>query len=576
MLLTLLAAAAIAVAPPVAPAVDFQFTDIDGVTEWLSDLPAAKAYLIVMREVGCPISGKYAPKTARIASAYAARGVTVLYLNVNPTNTVAQIRSDEIGRHGFVGRYIHDPEQRIGRILGVRSTGEMFVLDADRRLQFRGPVDDQHGITVSRPRVQREHLGDALDAVLAGRAPREREVTAEGCLLGLDKVATVPASVTYHRDVAPIVQRNCQTCHRADGMGPFALETYEQVHARRTMIQYMVKQGLMPPWFAHQDVGEWANDRRLPERDLLTLLRWVDDDGPRGDVADAPPPRVWATAWNIGEPDAVVRMTQAFPIPAEGVVEYQNFYVTTDFDEDKWITAMEMRPGARQQVHHALVFIEEPGLEPRQQQGGLQGFFAAYVPGSVGIAYPAGTAKRLPKGATLKFQMHYTTTGVATSDLTELGFTFAAAAPAQQVLTSTAVDVRFEIPPGAPNHEVVAERRLPVAGTLLNFFPHMHVRGKAFRMELVMPDGAVRRLLEVPRYDFNWQLVYALKTPIAVPAGTIVRATAWYDNSPGNPANPDPTATVTFGEQSWEEMMIGYFDWLPQRPSAPPPAPAAR
>ena len=163
--------------------------------------------------------------------------------------------------------------------------------------------------------------------------------------------ADVPEKPTFSKDVLPILQENCQTCHRADGMGPFALETYEQVHAKRTMIQYMVKQGLMPPWFAHQDVGEWANDRRLPERDLLTLLRWVDEGGPRGDVADAPPPRTWSTAWNIGEPDAVLRMPQPFAIPAEGVIDYQVFYVKTDFDEDKWpYTVLKQEPAAGAKV----------------------------------------------------------------------------------------------------------------------------------------------------------------------------------------------------------------------------------
>jgi hypothetical protein len=558
----------LAAAAPAPPVLDFRFTDIDGNSSWLSELPPSKAYLIVLREVGCPISGKYAPKTARLAAEYAAKGVTVLYLNLNPTNTVEQIRSDELGRHGFAGRYIHDPEQRIGRILGVRSTGEMFVLDATRRLQYRGPVDDQHGITFTRPKVQKEHLKEALNAVLAGKAPREAEVTAEGCLLGLDKVATLPAAPTFHKEVSRIVQANCQTCHRQDGMGPFALETYEQVHSKREMIAYMVKQGLMPPWYAHKDVGEWANDRSLSEGDLLTLLRWVDEGAPAGRRADAPAPRTWSSAWNIGQPDAVVRMDKAFPIPAEGVLEYQNFYVKTDFAEDKWITAMEMRPGALQQVHHALVFIEEPGTPQRQQQGGLNGFFAAYAPGAVGITFPDGAAKKLPKGATLKFQMHYTTNGVPAADVTELGFRFADAPPTAEVMTWTAVNVRFEIPAGDPNYEVVAERRFPVAGTLLNFFPHMHVRGKAFRMELIQPDGTVQRLLEVPRYDFNWQLAYELKTPITVPAGARIRATAWYDNSPGNRSNPDPTKVVRFGEQSWDEMMIGYFDWIPDRRAA--------
>lgn len=564
-----------------APILDFQFTDLDGATEWLSDQRGARAFVIVMRDVGCPVSARYAPKVARMSKSYSDRGVAFLYVNVNPSNTVEQIRAAELEQHGLTGRYIHDPKARIGKVLGARSTGEVFVLDGNRRLRYRGPVDDQYGVTFTRPRVQHEHLQAALAAVLAGKAPPAADVAAEGCLLGLEQQAIHTGPVTYHDQVSRIVQNNCQTCHRSGGIAPFPLEKYADVHARRVMIARMVKDRRMPPWFAHRDVGEFANDRSLSDADLLTLLRWIDEGAPAGDASRTPPRRTWATAWQIGEPDAVVKMEEAFAVPAEGVVDYQYFYVKTDFPEDRWITAMEMRPGAKQQVHHALVFIEEPGRKMRDRQpgdpvfqGGTAGFFAAYAPGGNGNVFPTGTAKLLPKGAWLKFQMHYTTNGVAAEDRTEIGLVFAKEPPKAEVQTWTAINTRFEIPPGAPNHEVVAERTFRTAGTLLSLFPHMHIRGKAFRMELVSPAGTVRPLLEVPRYDFSWQLAYTLKEPIRVEPGMKLRATGWYDNSELNPFNPDPTKAVRHGPQSWDEMMIGYFDWVPDTSATPaPPSP---
>lgn len=562
----------------VAPVLDFEFTDIEGTTAWLSDIKRVRAYVIVMRDVGCPVTGKYAPKIARMSKEYSDQGVAFVYLNVNESNTLEQIRRDEIGQHGFVGRYIHDPEERIGRVLGVRSTGEMFVLDSTRKLVYRGPVDDQYGITYTRPSVRNDYLKNVLDDVLRRRKPRHTDVPAEGCLLGLDKEAIHTGDVTYHRDIAPIVQQNCETCHRAGGMGPFPLQRYEDVRARREMIGAMVKAGRMPPWYAHRSVGEFANDRRLSDRDLLTLVRWIDEGAAEGNRRDAPPPRVWSTAWTIGQPDYIAKMEKPFRVPAEGTIDYQYFYVKTDFPEDRWVQALELRPGARQQVHHALVFIEEPGrrMTNRQPgdppfQGGVNGFFAGYAPGNAGTVYPAGTAKRLPAGAWLKFQMHYTANGVAADDVTELGFIFAKEPPEREVETYSAINVQFTIPPGAPNHEVVGDRILRTGGTLLSFFPHMHVRGKAFRMELVGTDGSITPLVDVPRYDFNWQLVYDLKTPIAVDSGMRVRARGWFDNSDKNPWNPDPTKAVRHGEQSWDEMMIGYFDWIPARRPAPAP-----
>jgi thiol-disulfide isomerase/thioredoxin len=566
-----------------APVLDFEYTGIDGKTGWLSDLRGHKAIVIVMRDTGCPVSKLYAPGVARMEQAYGARGVVFLFLNVNRADTPEQVRA-EVARHGFRGTYVHDPEARIGRRLGVRSTGEVFVLDAGRQLVYRGPVDDQYGVGYARPAPRHRYLADALESVLAGRPVRDADVEAPGCLLGLDQEVATARPITYHNRVSRIVQENCQVCHRAEGIAPFAMERYDDVYARRMMIRFMVKNRRMPPWFAHRSVGQFANDRSLPERDLYDLLQWIDQGAPEGDPADAPAPKRWADGWLIGTPDTVISMPESFRVPAEGMVDYQYFYVRTDFPEDRWIERMELRPGARQQVHHALVFLEEPGRKTGKErkpgdppfQGGASGFFAAYAPGYPGMTFPEGTAKKLPRGAWLKFQMHYTANGTAADDRTVLGIVFAKQPPRREVETRSAINFEFVIPPGAPNHEVTGERELKAGGTLLTLFPHMHVRGKSFRMELVYPDGAVRPLLWVPRYDFNWQLGYTLREPLRVPAGARLRATGWFDNSESNPFNPDHTREVKHGEQSWDEMMIGYFDWIPDEGVPPPPPTVTR
>jgi len=546
--------------------VDFTLTDVNGKAARLSELAASKAVVIAVRDVSCPVSQKYGPRLAELEREFAARGVEVVLLNLNKQDTREQIQA-EIARFGFTGRYVWDPDGKIGQTLRVSSTGEVFVLDGSRTLRYRGPIDDQYGVGYDRPTIKHPYLRKALESVLAGAELADRKVTAPGCALAFDPVAERALDVTYHNRISRIIQNNCQTCHRVGGVAPFPLETYDQVFGRRAMIAYMTENHRMPPWFAHRDVGQWANDRSLSERDLNDLLAWAKGKAPEGDPRDGPLPRTWVAGWNIGKPDAILEIPKPFDIPAQGVVDYQYMYVKTDFPEDRWIERMEIRPTAPEAVHHVLVFLEAPlppGKEPGPDfQGGIDGFFAATVPGTFGTFYPEGAAKRLPKGSWLKFQIHYTPRGTAKVDQTRLALVFAKGPPEQEVATGSAYNAEFAIPPGAPNHEVKAEYVFKRAGTLLSFFPHMHLRGKAFRYDLVLPDGSEQELLRVPRYDFNWQLFYSLKTPLPVPAGARLRATAWYDNSTGNPFNPDPSKEVKFGEQTSDEMMIGYFDWLP-------------
>jgi mono/diheme cytochrome c family protein len=542
---------------------DFQFRDIERRRGSISALRRSGAVVVIMRDGGCPVSQRYGPTTARLEKELAEQGVRVVYLNVNGSETTEQMKEDA-ARFGLEGFYVKDPTWKAARLLQPVSTTEAFVIDAAGTLRYRGAIDDQYGLSYSRPEATRSYLKEAVAAVLAGEAVRVPHTRAEGCLVAAPEGAAPPmVPVTYHNRISRMVQQNCQSCHRTGGVAPFALERYDQVKAYAPMIRYVIESGRMPPWFAHADVGEWANERRLPERDVADLYAWIEAGMPEGRRRDAPRSLAWAEGWNIGTPDAIIAMPEPFDVPAEGMVEYQYMYVKTDFPEDRWIQAMEIRPSAPQVTHHVLVFIEDPDAE--RKQGGIAGFFAGYAPGNNGTVFPAGMAKLLPKGAWLKFQLHYTTNGQAVTDRSELAFVFADEPPRTTVHTRSAFNAEFVIPPGARRHEVIGEHRFREDGYILEFFPHMHNRGAAFRYELMLPDGTSETLLDVPRYDFNWQIIYTPKRPIFAPAGAVLRATGWFDNSADNPANPDPTAEVRFGEQTWEEMMIGYFDWIRAR-----------
>lgn len=546
---------------------DFAFLDLDGETGVLSNLLGKGPVVVVMRDTGCPVARKYGHELARLEAEYGEEGVRFLFLNVSPQDSPEEARA-EVELFGFQGSYILDRDNRVRPALQPETTTEVFVIDAGGRLRYRGAVDDQYGIDFAKPEPRETWLRDALDALLAGEEVPVTSTFASGCYLPRERSRTAASEITWHGRVSRIVQENCEMCHRDGGVAPFSLASYENAAGYRGMIQYMVSENRMPPWFASPEHGEWSNDRTLDPRDKLDLLTWIAAGAPEGDPKDAPRPRDWVAGWEYGAPDAVVAMEEPFPVPAEGVVDYQYLYVKTDFPEDRWISSIEIQPGSRQVVHHVLAFLEAPDAPREERSGGIDGYFAAYVPGFTGNRYPEGAAKRLPAGAWIKLQLHYTPNGAATEDVTRIGFRFADGPPERVVETTSAFNARFEIPPGAKHHEVSATYTFREPGEVLSLFPHMHLRGAAFRYVMTHPDGTEEVLLDIPRYDFNWQLGYYPAEPIRVEPGTRIVATGWFDNSEENPYNPDPTVPVRFGEQTFEEMMIGYFDWIPDRPLA--------
>jgi len=355
--------------------------------------------------------------------------------------------------------------------------------------------------------------------------------------------------------------------------------TYAGVRPWAKAIRAAVVTRKMPPWFADPAYGHFANDRSLPKSEIDTIVDWVDTGAAAGNPKDGPEPRVWPTGWSIGNPDAIFEMSKAVAIPAKGTVEYQYIILPTHFSEDTWIEKVEVRPSDRSTVHHAVVYIRDrqskwlqnqpigtpfslPAANHRPNPASLttSDILMVYTPGNSSDSWPRGLAKKIKAGSDLVLQMHYTANGKAVADRTRAGVVFTKEPPKQAVLTLQMGNDKFVIPPGDANYRVTVSGTLPNEATLISLFPHMHLRGKGFEYLIVEPNGKIETLLRVNRYDFNWQLNYRLSEPRVLPAGTRLQWIGSYDNSANNPRNPDSTAEVRFGEQSWEEMMIGFFD----------------
>jgi hypothetical protein len=393
-------------------------------------------------------------------------------------------------------------------------------------------------------------------------------------------VAAILLTATFYKDVLPILQDHCQQCHRPGQIAPMPLITYAQARPKAKVIAQLVTSKKMPPWFADPKYGHFANDPSLTAPQIEIISNWAGDGAPAGDPRDAPPPKQWVEGWTIPRPDWVIQMPKPVVLPARGDVEYTYTIVPTGFTEDKWVRMSEIRPSSRQHVHHAVVYIRPPDStwlrnapkntpftasslrDPHLQHEAHwtdSDMLLVYAPGSSPDRWPEDMAKFIPAGSDLVFQMHYTTNGHAGRDQTSVGLIFSKQLPAKRVLTLQLTNDHFAIPPEADDYRVEAWGTLPNDTMLLSFFPHMHVRGKRFEYNIIREPGSIETLLRV-NYDFYWQLSYRLAEPRPLQAGTKIQAVAWYDNSRKNRHNPDPTATVRWGDQTYEEMMVGFFD----------------
>ena len=390
-------------------------------------------------------------------------------------------------------------------------------------------------------------------------------------IAGLPAFAADPTP-TFSQHIAPILFQRCVECHRPGEAAPMSLTSYQEARPWAKAIKQAVLTHAMPPWLADPHYGEFGNARRLTDSEIRTLTAWADNGAPQGDPKQTPAVPHFETGWNIGKPDVVIDIGRDFDIPAQGTVAYQYFTVPDKFTEDKWVEAAEIRPGQRSLIHHILVFIQEPVRDQEQQRssGGLGNLLVGYAPGEQPARFDPGTARLVKAGSKLTFQVHYTPNGKPATDRSYIGLKFAKEPPKFRAITASATNRQFLIPAGDPNYEVKSTWTARQDITLLGIMPHMHVRGKDFKYTIVYPDGREEVLLNVPRYDFNWQLQYELKSPLTLPKGTRIDCVAHYDNSPNNKYNPDPTQDVKWGDQTWQEMMMGFFTY--SIPVAPAPA----
>ena len=548
----------------------FTLKDLAGQPWALRDCQDKKAIAVVFLGTECPINNAYLPRLAELNKTYASRGVQFVGINANSQDSSVRV-AEHAKKYDIPFPVLKDDGNVVADQLGAQRTPEVVLLDGARRICYHGRIDDQYGIGYKRPAPTRRDLVEALEEVLAGKVVSQPATPVAGCVIGRLVKPQGTATVTYSREVSRILQKNCQECHRPSQIGPMALLTYDDAAAWAETIREVVQERRMPPWHADPLHGKFLNDRRLSDADRQTLLTWIEQGCPKGDDKDLPTARQFASEWMIGKPDAVFQMSDEFMVPAEAPrrgVPYMYFKAPTNFNEDRWVQASEAKAGNPSVVHHIIVYIVDPklGRKPSEDRIG-EGWIAAYAPGDMPMILAPGHAKKLPKGAILIFQMHYTPNGIAQADRSSVGLVFAKEPPKRQVLTAAISGRFFKIPPGDDNHQVESSFTFPEDSEIISFMPHMHLRGKDFLYEALLPDNKTQTLLSVPRYDFNWQSVYRLAAPVPMPKGTKIHCVAHFDNSTKNRNNPDPTKTVTWGDQTWEEMMIGWMDFVYDKPA---------
>jgi hypothetical protein len=401
---------------------------------------------------------------------------------------------------------------------------------------------------------------------------------------------------TFSKDVAPILYKNCTTCHRPGEIAPMSLLTYDDARPHAKAIRDEINEGHMPPWHANAPRGTFANERLLTDAERDTLLKWASNGAPKGDPADLPPVPKYTDGWSLGTPDAVFEMIEPYKVPAEGEIQYEYFYIPTNFTEAKWVKSIEVRPSSRAVVHHVLVYYRaapdmqrtavlqpnpelsrtpperpstgirtsapRPGLPPRR-------LIASYAPGTSQQVAPEGTAFRLEPGGIIELQMHYTTNGEAATDRTRVGLIYARGEGLREVRAAAFINGSFTIPAGAKDVAVNSEVGFLQDTTVWGLLPHTHLRGTRWLYVLELPDGSKKTILDVLKYDFNWQTYYMFKEPLVIPKGSKIVATAWYDNSPSNKFNPDAKVDVKWGDQTWEEMQYTGILFSPVNAPAP-------
>jgi thiol-disulfide isomerase/thioredoxin len=539
---------------------NFKLQDFRGAAHELKEWADRDIVVVAFLGTECPVAKLYGPRLAELARRYEPQQVAFVAIDANQQDTLA-----EMAQYARVAKidfpFLKDPANAVADQFVAERTPEVFVLDKARAVRYRGRIDDQYVVGSSRNEPKQNDLAAALDELLAGKEVSTPETTATGCHIGRVNRRTARGEINYAKDIAPIVQKHCVACHRQGEIAPFSLTSYDDVVNWSATVREVIEERRMPPWHAAAEPGKFVNDRRLPAGEKKLLFDWIDNGMPAGNPADLPEPPKFSEGWQIPTPDLVLEMPRPYSVPAKGTVEYQYFPLDLTFDEDKWVVAAEARPGNRSVVHHLILLYVPPGARYGAPEAALLNAVATFAPGMPAWQAGPGVAKRIPAGSKLYFQVHYTPSGAAATDQSRAGIIFTDAGRVEkQLKTDAVVNLRFQIPPQKDNVRVEAEYGFGRDMQIVSLLPHMHLRGKAFQIEAVDRDGKRELLLDVPRYDFNWQNSYVFAEPLKVREGTMLKCVATYDNSEKNRANPDPTKTVRWGDQTWEEMLVAQFE----------------
>jgi thiol-disulfide isomerase/thioredoxin len=540
---------------------NLSFIDARYLPRSLDDFPKAKAFVVVFTNTNCPVVLRYLPVLGQLEKDYRDQGVQFLAVDVEEDDSVLDVAAQAV-RHDLDFPFAKDFEGGCARALGVNRTATAVVLDAGRRLRYRGRISDQYRFGGARAGAARQELRDALDAVLSGREVAVKETPVDGCRITFPEPPARDPSVTFAGHVAPILRRHCQECHRPGTAAPFPLVTYQQVAPRAQMVAEVVAQGRMPPWFGTSDHGDIVNRRGMTAEERNAILTWARSGKPEGGVSKLrPPPDEEADGWRIGRPDLVVSLPFAHTLPAEGDIPYKYALFPYVFPEDTWVQDVEIRPDNPRVLHHCNMVFITAGEGYKEQN-----LITGTVPGAEPLHLAPGIAFRIPGGAVLGAQIHYVSTGKPEKCRISVGFKYAAGRVDRRLRHVLLEDGKFAIPPGAPAHPVRVSRVLDRDVTGVGLFVHMHLRGRDMSFVAHYPDGKSETLLVVPNYSFSWQVPYRWEAGKKhFPKGTRIECLAHYDNSTFNPYNPDPTATVRFGQQTRDEMMNGFFFYTDDR-----------
>ncbi len=545
---------------------DFSLLDLQGRNYELYRAEG-NAVVLFFTGVGCPVARKSAEKLHTIVDQFGTRGVSVWAVDSFPDDSPKDIFK-EVRELDLVSvPFLRDTRQMLAMTLRVERTSEVVVIELKHhKVIYQGAIDDQFTPGAERPTAQDHYLTDALEDFLGDRPVRLAKTESKGCRIALTPVAEAAEAPNYSTDVAPILRQNCVECHREGAIAPWAMDSHARVENYSRMIEEVLLARRMPPYDANPDYGHFQDAHRLSREQTQTLLRWIAAGAPRGTGPDPLTEPLPALAdWPMGKPDAVVRLPEPQKIPATGVIDYLHIPVPTPTTNEFWISGADIHPGNRKVLHHAILYATWPGCPNGDSGNGV--FVYGWAPGSNPSKYPSGIGKKIGAGAKFNLELHYTTVGSPQTDDTEIALYLCPEPQHRNAETREAIEYSLVIPAGSAEARHTATYAFKNPATIYSLAPHMHFRGKWMKYEMLYPDGHRQVLLDVPRYDFNWQLSYRLTEPLKVPAGAWMLVTGAFDNSVANPYNPNPKKNVIFGPQSWDEMFIGFFDAADEPPA---------